>query len=163
MKEIRRADNGRARGTGSGVSILDVWVFGSSDFKDTLLDVTHRHPMKSTRQPAAAHEPGCCCRLAANDKASRYPPAGGRSVVASCFESWGRLSEEAEELLCQLSAMVARRDQRHGRDSRGHLSRWRARLDAVTCTAAAAMIKAATVGLQREPHTAGRACKGARV
>ena len=80
-------------------AFLDVWGWGSAEVSDLLVDVTWRHPMASRYLPRAAAHAGHACRLAAEEKAVRYPASGGRAAHTFCVEGWGRLGAPGEAVL----------------------------------------------------------------
>ena len=138
----------------SSDAYLDVWAFGTPDVIDVLIDVTIRHPMAAAYQPSAARVQGHAAASGEREKKERYPAAGGRSMTPFAVETWGRLGDEAEELLQTLAAAATRRETR-----RGHvpipgtiLKRWRASLDATLQRGIARSVQSALFGLPGKPH-----------
>ena len=102
-------------------SWLDIWAFGTMEVSDLLIDITVRHPAESRYQPGAADSPGHAASKAAEEKYTRYPASGGRTVTPFVLETWGRLGESAEDLLTNLAAAASRQDLLRGRVSVGRL------------------------------------------
>ena len=125
---------------------------------DLLVDVTIRHAAHSRYQPRASSSAGHAAQQAEQEKAERYPAAGGRAVTPFAVETWGRLGDQAEALLTHLAAAASRRDLLRGRVAVGRLQRWRATLDACLQKGVARAISAACFGLPgrafnpRPPH-----------
>ena len=126
---------------------LDVWAYGVAELPDALLDITVRHPRAKRYQPAATRTAGHAAAQAEHEKRTAYPAAGGRGFLAIAHETWGRLGAEAEQLLEECAAIMARRAYRLGRVSGNHLRRWRAHLDAALHRSVAAQLVAARCGL----------------
>ena len=147
--------------TGVAEAWLDVWGYGLVELPDALLDITVRHPRASRYMPAAARVHGHAAEDAEDEKAAKYPPRGGRSVIAVAHETWGRLGSSAEQLLATCAAIAARREHRRGRTAGNCLRRWRAQLDAELHRSVAAQLAAARHGLpgrrRRRPAPADRA------
>jgi hypothetical protein len=109
---------------------LDVWAHGVPEVPDALLDITGRHPRAERYQPAAASVAGHTAAQAEREKFVTYPSAGGSSIWAVAHETWGRLGEQAEQLLATCNSAATRQSYRRGRLLGNNLRRWRAQLDA---------------------------------
>ena len=133
---------------------LDVWAFGGMHLPELIIDVTIRYPMVQRYQPSASHQPGAAAAAAEKDKQQRYPPAHGRAVTPFAMETWGRLGQDAEELLQNMAAEATRYARRHGHTvtAGAFLKRWRATLDACLQRSVAAALLAARCGLAGKPH-----------
>ena len=105
---------------------LDVWASGGMHVPDGAA--------------AAANE---------TDKQARYPPAGGRKVIALSVETLGRLGGSEEELLPFLAQTATLRASSRGHDVvAGSFSRrWRAVLDGCSQQEVAAALRSTTHGL----------------
>ena len=116
--------------------------------------MTVRHPVVARCQPAASQRAGAAAAIAEDDKQSRYPPAGGRKVIAFAVETWGRLGESAEELLPLLAEAATLRARRQGQDATAgsFLRRWRAMLHGCLQRGVAAALLSATHGLAGRLH-----------
>ena len=128
-------------------AFLDVWGWGTAEIPDLLVDVTWRHPMASRYLPGASTTAGHACQRAADEKASTYPPSGGRAVHTFCVEGWGRLGGQAEVVLELLAGAAGIHDRRRGRAAPTRLQRWRARVDAVVQRGLASALESARFGL----------------
>ena len=126
---------------------LDVWAHGVPEVPDALLDITVRHPRADRYQPAAARVAGHAAAQAEREKFVTYPPAGGRSIIAVAHETWGRLGEQAEQLLAACNAAATRQAYRRGRLPGNSLRRWRAQLDAALHRGIASQLVSARCGL----------------
>ena len=83
---------------------LDIWAFGGMHLLELIVDVTIRHPTVSRYQPKSSREAAAAATMAEKDKQQRYPPAQGRVVTPFAMETWGRLGNDAEEMLTTLAA-----------------------------------------------------------
>ena len=126
---------------------LDVWALGVPELPDLLLDITVRNPVADRYRAGAARADGAAAAEAEEEKAKRYPAAGGRAVWPVAYEVFGRAGDQAEHLLGFLAAVARRRAYRRGRSAGQELQRWRARIDAALQKAVAAQLLAARVGL----------------
>jgi len=151
---VRREAYMKSFSTEASDAWLDIWAFGGLHVPEPILDMTVRHPVVARYQPAASQRAGAAAAIAEDDKQSRYPPAGGRKVIAFAVETWGRLGESAEELLPLLAEAATLRARRRGQDATAgsFLRRWRAMLDGCLQQGVAAALLSATHGLAGKPH-----------
>ena len=107
---------------------------------DLLLDGTVRHPTAaSTVKEAAAHVGAAAARGEA-DKAQRYPPRAGKSVICCAAETFGYISQGFDDLLGELAVLASQRQRDRGvRTTRWRL-RWRTQISIRLAMAAAAAI-----------------------
>ena len=138
---------------------LDVWSYGIPELPDVLLDITVRHPRAERYRPASEQVAGSAAARAEAEKEDKYPAARGRAVWPVAHETWGRLGEQAEQLLVVIAAAAARRAYRRGRTAGTELRRWRAQLDAALQRSVAAQLSSALHGL---PGRARRRRQGPR-
>ena len=132
-------------------AVLDIWAFGITELPDLLADVTVRHPTTDLFMPTASEITGYAAGRGEAAKASRYPPAGGRVVLALAHETYGRLGPAAEDLLLRCVAVAARKAHREGRGpDRNLLKTWRARLDASLVRGLATQLHQAHAGTPGE-------------
>ena len=151
---VRREAYMKCFSTEASDAWLDIWAFGGLHLPELILDMTVRHPFVARYQPAASQRAGSAAAIAEDDKQSRYPPAGGRKVIAFAVETWGRLGESAEELLPLLAEAATLRARRRGQDATAgsFLRRWRAMLDGCLQRGVAAALLSATHGLAGRLH-----------
>ena len=132
-------------------AILDISAYGLAELPDLLAYVTVRHPASELYMPASAALTGYAAQRGEHDKAVRYPPCGGRTVVALAHESFGRLGTQAEEMLALCTAIATRRAHRLGVPPRRVVRDWRARLDATLARGLAAQLHQAHQGTPGQP------------
>ena len=130
-----------------------MWGWGAAEVSDLLVDVTWRHPMASRYLPGAAAHACHACRLAAEEKAVRYPASGGRAAHTFCVEGWGRLGAPGEAVLALLSGAAAAHDRRRGRATQGRLQRLQAKIDAALQRGIVHALEASRFGLPGEAPT----------
>ena len=111
-------------------AFLDVWAYGIAELPDLLVDITVRHFSCDAHMPHAAATTGYAAAHAENEKLHRYPASRGRCVVPLAHETFGRLGQQAEDLLSRCAAVATRLAHRQGRRPPRMLRNWRARLDA---------------------------------
>ena len=127
---------------------LDVGTFGAGELGQQLFDVTVRHPCAARYAAAAAEIDAATADHGGRDKAARY----GTVVKALVHESFGRLSDLAENLLTAAAEAAARLDWRQGKVPGQRLQRWRAQIDADLQRAQVGMQLAAVRGLPGRAH-----------
>ena len=126
---------------------LYIGTFGPGELGQQLFDVTVRHPAAERYLAGAAKGAGYTANKGEEEKRTRYPPKGGRSVIPMVHETWGRLGDEAESRLATWVAAAKRRAYRRGRQAGDLLPAWRQRLDGSLHRSIAIQIAAATCGL----------------
>ena len=109
---------------------LDVWIFGTADLQDELIDVAVKHPCGADIIEAASVSPAAAADKAEAGKHGEYSLPGGRQLVAFGVETWGRLGAGAEAFLGRLNAAASRRSYLHGLPPSRVASDVRAKIDA---------------------------------
>ena len=127
--------NGATRKRGQGgrprPARLDVWVFGTLDLVDELIDVVVKHPFGADILAEAATCPATAANLAEQGKCDEYKLPAGRQLVPCGVETWSRLGNAAEALLGRLHAASSRRAFLRGLPLSRVVSDVRATIDAV--------------------------------
>ena len=132
-------------------AILDLRILGAAGVSEILVDGTARQPLAERYLEDSCREAGVACRRAEAEKHVRYQDGRGRSVVAAAVEQWGRIGEEAEELMRMLAKAADEWDRaRGGGGEGGRLRRWRVRLDAVIQRSLARSVEDAQLGPRAE-------------
>ena len=151
---VRREAYIKAFSTADSEAWLDIWAFGGMHLPELIVDVTIRHPTVSRYQPKSSREAAAAATMAEKDKQQRYPPTQGRVVTPFAMETWGRLGNDAEEMLTTLAAEATRHARRHGHvvTAGSFMRRWRASLDASLQRGVAAALLAARYGLPGTSH-----------
>ena len=111
-------------------AVRNVRVYGTVEVGDLIIDVTVRHPAVPRCQPGASNIDGYAASEADDEKTATYPRAGGNICTLLAAETWGRLSQTAEEVLLRLNTAAAKYDRSRDRRDRHRLARWRAQVDA---------------------------------
>ena len=80
-----------------------------------LIDGTIRHPTADHVIVAASKSPGAAIRTAERDKHRRYPDMAGRSVIVAALETFGRYSQDLDDLLGRLAGLASLKQAARGR------------------------------------------------
>ncbi len=149
---IRREAYAAEMSNPSGEAWMDLWVSGLPEFQDLLADVTVRHPFAIRYQPHAAAVDGSAAAVGAVVKRRRYPSKAGRQVTPLGHETWGRLGDDAEDLLARCQAVATRLAHRAGRSPPAFLKHWRPVLDATLAREVASQLHFAAAGTPGRPR-----------
>ena len=114
--------------------ILDVLAW-STMHGEFLVDVSVRHPGSVRYAPKAWKEDGHANDLAEKEKQLRYPPTGGKKVIAGAVETWGRCGPELLALLTSLASFAQARDISRGLPPQRYMRKWRLYLTSGICSA----------------------------
>ena len=74
-----------------------------------LLGGTIRHPAIRNVVAQAAVRQGVAASNAVEAKQSRYPPRGGKCVLACAMETWGNANKGLDNLLADLAVMASQK------------------------------------------------------
>ena len=119
---------------------LDVELFLHPVAPDRLLDATVRHPTAQTYVRGASTIPGVAARRGVDDKARRYPPRAGKSVLCCAAETFGRIDEGFDCFLDEMAVLASRRQRDRGVQPTRWKQRWRTLLSIRLAIGAAAAI-----------------------
>ena len=104
---------------------LDIELFLHPVAPDRLLDGTVRYPTAAAHRRSAAAQIGAAARAGVADKARRYPPRGGRSVLCCAAETFGYIGSAFDSLLDELAVLAAARQRTRGVKPTRWKERWR--------------------------------------
>jgi len=107
----------------------------STTLGEFLVDVSVRHPGSFRYTALAWKEDGYANSIAETEKQVRYPPTGGRRVIAGAVETWGRCGPELLSLLFSLAGFAQARDLARGLPPQRYLKKWRLYLTSGICRA----------------------------
>ena len=127
---------------------LHLWSSSQQWLWEAWLDATVTHPWREALRHKAAREDGAAAAEATRRKRRRYGDgSGGIAVTAVAVETWGRLGDEAAELLAQLAAHWAGGARAGPAAAAATERRWRAELGIALTRAQAATAAQASAPL----------------
>ena len=104
---------------------IDVELFGHPCAPPWLLDGTVRHPAAQSILSKASRIAGAAAQVGVDAKHKRYPPRGGKSVLACSVETWGYIHENLDNFLGDLAVLASQRQRNMGQHPTRWLSKWR--------------------------------------
>ena len=88
------------------------------------VDVTVRHPLASTYIDEAERTAGAALAAARRDKLKNYPTRDGMHCTVFGLEVYGRITEEAAQLITEWAGAASQEKQALGLPARSARGRW---------------------------------------
>ena len=107
---------------------LDVELFGHPYAPPRLLDGTVWHPAAKSMLTRASQRVGVAAQVGVDAKLRRYPPGGGKRVLACSVETWGYIHSDLDHFLGELAVLASQKQRDKGQHPTRWLSKWRAEI-----------------------------------
>ena len=111
-------------------AIMDLVCGGHTSLPARWVDVTVRHPLASTYIDEAERTAGAALAAARRDKLKNYPTRDGMHCTVFGLEVYGRITEEAAQLITEWAGAASQEKQALGLPARSARGRWLTELSA---------------------------------